>query len=47
MEFCEGGRIDDLEFIESSGISKSEVSNFEHEGQIRGEGRSGSALQMI
>ena len=26
MEFCEGGRIDDLEYIEKSGICKSEVS---------------------
>ena len=30
MEFCEGGRIDDLEYIEKSGIPKVEVSNLSH-----------------
>ena len=28
MEFCEGGRIDDLEFIEKCGIPKAEVGTF-------------------
>ena len=30
MEFCEGGRIDDLEFIEKCGIRKAEVRNLSH-----------------